>query len=63
MAIAGVVLVLGLVAGFLVWSKPMDPYVKGVLELTGDVDRGGDIFLMNCSTCQDRKSTRLNSSH
>ncbi|MEM6503102.1 MAG: cytochrome c [Cyanobacteria bacterium P01_C01_bin.89] len=57
MAIAGVVLVLGLVAGFLVWSKPMDPYVKGVLELTGDVDRGGDIFLMNCSTCHGFDAT------
>ncbi|MBE9063484.1 cytochrome c [cf. Phormidesmis sp. LEGE 11477] len=30
---------------------PNDPYVQDVLQLTGDADRGHDIFQLNCATC------------
>ncbi len=30
---------------------PNDPYVQSVLQLTGDADRGHDIFQLNCATC------------
>ena len=32
-------------------SLQADPYSQAVLSLTGDAERGGDIFMMNCSTC------------
>ena len=28
-----------------------DPYVKDVLRLEGNIERGTEIFLMNCATC------------
>ena len=28
-----------------------DPYVSGVLQLTGNQQRGEEIFVMNCATC------------
>ncbi len=54
---AAVVVGLGLVAGLVVWSKPMDPYITGVLGLAGDAERGGEIFLMNCATCHGFDAT------
>lgn len=42
-----------LLAALLVsWSlRPHNPYVRSVLALTGDRDRGQAIFAMNCATC------------
>ena len=46
-------LVLGL--GIALWGvhslQASDPYVQGVLQLTGDVERGHEIFQLNCATC------------
>ncbi len=46
-------LVLGL--GIALWGvhalQASDPYVQGVLQLTGDVERGREIFQLNCATC------------
>ena len=28
-----------------------DPYIQSVLQLTGDADRGREIFQLNCATC------------
>ncbi|MEM6449086.1 MAG: cytochrome c [Cyanobacteria bacterium P01_D01_bin.105] len=33
-----------------------DPYVGSVLQLTGDVSRGKEIFVMNCATCHGLKA-------
>jgi mono/diheme cytochrome c family protein len=49
-----IVAVLAVVAGLL-WGiyqfRLSDPYVRSVLSLRGDIDRGHAIFLMNCAGC------------
>ena len=50
--LASFAVVLALVVGLLGWrSQALDPYTQEVLALVGDADRGGEIFMMNCSTC------------
>ncbi|NJM96583.1 MAG: cytochrome c [Phormidesmis sp. RL_2_1] len=42
---------------FIVWGvhaiqmQTNDPYVRSVLQLTGDAHRGHDIFQLNCAVC------------
>lgn len=49
------ILSLALALGIVLWGahalRASDPYVQGVLQLTGDVGRGGKIFQLNCATC------------
>lgn len=44
-----------LAIALLLWSyhtfNIQDPYVSSVLQLTGDIGRGQEIFVMNCATC------------
>lgn len=47
----GLVLLLCLALWGLYSLRNADPYVQNVLQLTGDVDRGHDIFQLNCATC------------
>lgn len=46
---------LGLALGIVLWGvhalQESDPYVQSVLHLTGDADRGREIFQLNCATC------------
>lgn len=46
---------LALALGVVLWGahalQASDPYVQGVLQLTGDVGRGREIFQLNCATC------------
>ncbi len=50
-----IVVSLGLALGIILWGvhalQESDPYVQGVLHLTGDAGRGREIFQMNCATC------------
>lgn len=56
--LAGAVIVVAVFVGWVgVRSRPADPYTQEVLALTGDVERGGDIFLMNCATCHGFDAT------
>ena len=49
---ASLAVVLVLAGGWLGWrSQALDPYTQEVLGLVGDAERGGEIFMMNCSTC------------
>ncbi len=42
-------------AGITFWSAHalgfQDPYVRSVLQLAGDAERGQEIFQLNCATC------------
>ena len=49
--VIGLVLLLCLALWGLYSLRHTDPYVQTVLQLTGDVDRGHDIFQLNCATC------------
>lgn len=49
--IMGLVLLLCLALWGLHSLRPADPYIQNVLQLTGDVERGHDIFQLNCATC------------
>ena len=44
-----------IVAGIVFWATHamgfQDPYVRSVLQLSGDADRGQKIFQLNCATC------------
>lgn len=47
----GLILLLCLVLWGFYSLQNTDPYVQNVLQLTGDVGRGHDIFQLNCATC------------
>ena len=49
--IAGLVLLLCLSLWGMYSLRPSDPYIQSVLQLTGDADRGREIFQLNCATC------------
>ena len=53
--IALITLVIILIASIVIlgvhWYKLSDPYIKEVLAIQGDVDRGNDIFQINCAGC------------
>ena len=49
--VAGLVLLLGLSLWGRYSIQPSDPYIQNVLQLSGDVSRGNDIFQLNCATC------------
>lgn len=47
----GLILTVALAIWGLYVVHPTDPYVDGVLALTGDAERGREIFKLNCATC------------
>ena len=49
--IIGLVLLLCLALWGLHSLRPADPYVQNVLQLTGNAERGHDLFQLNCATC------------
>mgnify|MGYP001796553702 CR=1 FL=1 len=49
--VAGLVLLLCLSLWGMYSLRPSDPYIQSVLQLTGDADRGREIFQLNCATC------------
>ncbi|MEO0769270.1 MAG: cytochrome c [Cyanobacteria bacterium J06649_4] len=49
--VVGLVLLLCLSLWGLYSLRPSDPYVQSVLQLAGNVERGKDIFTLNCATC------------
>ncbi|NEQ30686.1 MAG: cytochrome c [Leptolyngbya sp. SIO4C5] len=50
-AVAGLLLTLGLVVWGIQHFRISDPYILQVLALNGDRDRGALIFQMNCAVC------------
>lgn len=48
-----VMLIFGIGILGIYWQKTSDPYVKEVLSLEGNVDRGYAIFQINCSGCHN----------
>jgi mono/diheme cytochrome c family protein len=48
-----IILVFGIGFLGLYWSKVSDPYVREVLSLEGSIDKGHDIFQINCAGCHD----------
>lgn len=48
-------LVVGIAIVLTFWSyhifSTRSPYVSDVLQITGDAQRGKDIFVLNCATC------------
>ena len=44
-----------IVAGIVFWTTHalglQDPYVRSVLQLAGNIERGQEIFQLNCATC------------
>ncbi|KPQ35246.1 MAG: monocytochrome c [Phormidesmis priestleyi Ana] len=50
-----VVGILFIAVGITFWGthamEAKDPYIHSVLELTGDIERGQDLFTLNCATC------------
>lgn len=51
LSIVAVVVVVMLVGWSYYAVSTQDPYINSVLQLTGDVSRGREIFIMNCATC------------
>ncbi|MEO1622038.1 MAG: cytochrome c [Cyanobacteria bacterium J06632_3] len=49
--VVGLVLLLCISLWGLYSLRPTDPYVQNVLQLTGNAERGKDIFVLNCATC------------
>lgn len=47
----GIALVIMAWLGGVYYIEHADPYVRQVLALEGDAERGQEIFLMNCATC------------
>ena len=46
--VIGIVLTIAIAVWGLYVLHPVDPYVQGVLALTGDASRGREIFKLNC---------------
>ncbi len=51
LVLIGLILTVALAIWGLYVVHPTDPYVDGVLALTGDAERGREIFKLNCATC------------
>ncbi len=51
MTIVSLVLALSVVLWGIHVLQASDPYVQSVLQLTGSVSRGREIFQLNCATC------------
>ena len=55
MRVTGIAIALLTAFLFTFWGihslQPSDPYVQSVLQISGDPDRGQDIFVLNCATC------------
>ncbi len=48
-----IILVFGITFWGLYWHKVSDPYVREVLSLEGNIDKGRDIFQINCAGCHN----------
>lgn len=48
-----IILVFGITFWGLYWHKVSDPYVREVLSLEGSIDKGRDIFQINCAGCHN----------
>jgi len=49
--VLGLLLLLCLALWGMYSLRPSDPYIQSVLQLTGNAERGHDIFQLNCATC------------
>ncbi|MGD1867592.1 MAG: c-type cytochrome [Phormidesmis sp.] len=49
--VAGLLLLLCLALWGMYSLQTSDPYIQSVLQLSGDAERGHDIFQLNCATC------------
>ncbi|AFY59993.1 cytochrome c [Synechococcus sp. PCC 6312] len=48
----GLTLLLALGISLTLWQLPMaEPYVRSVMVLSGNIDQGEQIFLLNCASC------------
>ncbi len=40
-----------MIISLLVWGAPEDPYIEKALSLTGSINKGNNLFRMNCVGC------------
>lgn len=56
LAVMAVLLITFTIALGLYFHQISDPYVREVLSLSGDLERGSDIFQFNCAVCHGIKA-------